>query len=255
MSVRLYVLHGSHPCATAERALELKGVPFKRVELLISTQPVVMKRLFGGRTVPGLRFEDGEKVQGSRAILRALERRVPEPPLYDGPAGATAIDEAERWGDEVFQPIPRRLLWAAFGVYPRAMHAFQEGQRSPKLPMPVVLAAAKVILPIERHINDVSEAGVLKDIAQLPERLDQIDAWIAAGVLNGEQPNAADLQIAPTLRLLWALRDLRPLMAGRPSQALATRWLAPLPGEVPEGALPVSQALAGAAGAQATPAG
>jgi glutathione S-transferase len=253
MPARLFVIHGSHPCATVERALELKGVAYRRIEIPAAMQPVVMKPLFGGRTVPGIRFEDGEKVQGSRAILRALERRVPSPPLYDGAAGTAAIEEAERWGDEVFQPIPRSLLWTAFGVHPRAMHAFQDGQRSPKLPMPVVLAASKLILPVERRLNDVSDAGVRTAIAELPGMLDQIDAWIAAGVLNGEEPNAADLQIAATLRLLWALRDLRPLLAGRPSEALATRWLAPMTAEVPEGALPMDAARTAGAAAEPVP--
>jgi glutathione S-transferase len=78
-------------------------------------------------------------------------------------------------------------------------------------------------------------------------------------VLNGAEPNAADLQIAPTLRLLWALRDLRPLIAGRPAEALMVRWLAPMTAEVPEGALPMATAAAGAAAAsteaQPTPTG
>jgi glutathione S-transferase len=247
MPARLFLLHGSHPCATVEKALELKGVPFTRVELPAASQPLVMKPLFGARTVPGIRFEDGTKVQGSRAILRELERRVPEPALYGGPA----IDEAERWGDEVFQPVPRRLLWAAFGVHPRAMHGFQAGQRSPRLPMPVVLAAAKVILPIERRLNDVTDEAVAADLHALPGMLDRIDTWIADGVLGGERPNAADLQIAPTIRLLWALDDVRPLIAGRPAEELAFRWFEPLAGRVPAGAL---DAPAGAA-RQATPAG
>jgi glutathione S-transferase len=242
MPARLFVVHGSHPCATVERALELKDVPFRRVEIPAAMQPLVMKPLFGGRTVPGIRFEDGEKVQGSRAILRALERRVPAPPLYDGAAGAAAIEEAERWGDEIFQPVPRSLLWTAFGAHPRAMHGFQDGQRGPKLPMPVVLAASRVILPVERRLNDVSDAGVRTALAELPGMLDRVDAWIAAGVLDGEEPNAADLQIAPTLRLLWAMRDLRPLIAGRPAEGLMHRWLAPMAAEVPEGALPVGAA-------------
>jgi glutathione S-transferase len=254
MPARLFVVHGSHPCATVEQALALKGVPFKLVEILPALQPVVMKAVFGQRTVPGIRFEDGKKVQGSRSILRELERRVPEPPLYDGPAGAAAIEEAERWGDEVLQPVPRTLLWIAFAAHPRAMHAFQAGQRNPKLPLPIVLAASKVILPIERRMNDSSDATARVAIAALPGLLDHVDALIAEGVLNGAGPNAADLQIAPTLRLLWALRDLRPLMAGRPSEALITRWLAPLGGDVPEGALPMADA--GAADApQPTPTG
>ncbi|MCZ4492272.1 MAG: hypothetical protein JWP53_1203 [Conexibacter sp.] len=242
MPARLFVVHGSHPCATVEAALDLKGVAYRRIEIPAATQPLVMRPLFGGRTVPGIRFEDGEKVQGSRAILRALERRAPRPPLYEGAAGAAAIEEAERWGEEVLQPVPRQLLWTAFGAHPRAMHAFQDGQRSPKLPMPVVLAAAKVILPVERRLNDVSDAGVLTAIAALPGLLDQVDAWVVAGVLGGAEPNAADLQIAPTLRLLWSMRDLRPLLAGRPSEALIARWLPPMTAEVPEGALPMGRA-------------
>jgi glutathione S-transferase len=242
MPARLYLVHGSHPCATVEKAFELKGVPFKRVELPASSQPLVMKALFGGRTVPGVKFDDGEKVQGSRAILRALERRAPEPPLYDGPAGAAAIEEAERWGDEVFQGIPRRLLWAAFTAHPRAMHGFQDGARSPKLPMPVVLAASKLVLPIERRLNDVDDAGVRADLARLPLLLDQVDQYIADGVLDGAQPNAADLQIAPTIRLLSAIEDVRPLIAGRPAEAFASRWFAPMTASVPTGALPVAAA-------------
>src|SRR3954463_11458750 len=168
MPARLFVVHGSHPCTTVEKAFQLKGVPFRRIELIASTQPLVMRLLFGGRTVPGVRVEDGEKVHRARAVVRALERRVPSPPLYDGPAGAEAIEAAERWGDEVFQGIPRRLLWAAFAVHPRAMHGFQDGARTPKLPMPVVVAASKLILPVERRLNDVSDAGVRADLAELP---------------------------------------------------------------------------------------
>ncbi|MCW2982487.1 MAG: hypothetical protein JWR63_57 [Conexibacter sp.] len=242
MPARVFVVHGSHPCATVEKAFEIKGLAYRRVEIPAALQPVVMRPLFGGRTVPGVRFADGEKVQGSRAILRALERRVASPPLYDGPAGAEAIADAERWGDEVFQAIPRRLLWSAFGVHPRAMHGFQEGQRSPKLPMPVVLAAAKAILPIERRLNDVDDAGVRGDLAALPALLDQVDAYVAEGVLGGERPNAADLQIAPTIQLLYALDDVRPLIAGRPAEDFAFRWFARPTATVPAGALPVQTA-------------
>ncbi len=242
MPARIYLLHGSHPSDTAVKAFEIKGLPLKRVELPISMQPVIMKPLFGGRTVPGVRFEDGEKVQGSRAILRALERRVPSPPLYDGPAGAAAIEEAERWGDEVFQSVPRRLLWAAFTKYPRSMHGFQEGASSPKLPMPVVVALSKVVLPIERRLNNVDDSVIRADLAALPAQLDQIDQYIADGVLNGEQPNAADLQIAPSIRLLYTLDDVRPLIEGRPAEAFAFRWFPRLPASVPTGALPVQTA-------------
>jgi glutathione S-transferase len=242
MPARLYVVHGSHPCLTVEKAFELKGLPYKKLELVASTQPAIMKLLFGERTVPGVKFADGEKVQGSRAILRALERRVAAPPLYDGPAGTAAIEDAERWGDEVFQAIPRRLLWEAFTRRRDAMYGFQAGAKSPKLPKPVVLAASYMVLPVERRINDVDDAGVRADLAALPSLLDQVDTYIGDGVLDGERPNAADLQIAPTIRLLYALDDVRPLIEGRPAEAFAFRWFERPVATVPAGALPVESA-------------
>jgi glutathione S-transferase len=234
MATRLFVVHGSHPCASVEKALELKNIPFRRIELPAGSQPLVMTLLFGGRTVPGIRFDDGEKVHGSRAIMRALEARVPEPPLY----GSPEIEQAERWGDEVLQPVPRQLLWPAFRASPRSMHAFQDGQRSPKLPMPMVLAAAPLILAIESRVNHVDDRSVRVALDALPGLLDHVDELIAAGVLDGERPNAADLQIAPSIRLLWALEDVRPLIAGRAAERFAFRWFPALSASVPVGSLP-----------------
>jgi hypothetical protein len=34
MDLKLYVIPGSHPCATAEAALALKGLEYERVDLL-----------------------------------------------------------------------------------------------------------------------------------------------------------------------------------------------------------------------------
>jgi glutathione S-transferase len=242
MPARLYMVHGSHPCETVIKAFALKGLAYKRVELPASTQPLFMTLLFGARTVPGVKFADGEKVQGSRRIVRALEDRVPSPPLYDGPAGASAILEAEQWGDEVFQSVPRRLLWPAFAKHRASMYDFQEGQHSPKLPKPVVIAASHLILPLERKMNGVTDASVRADLAELPLHLDHIDELIAAGTLNGDQPNAADLQIAPSLGLLYALEDVRPLIAGRPAEAFAFRWFPRPTANVPAGGLPVETA-------------
>src|SRR5689334_23068010 len=177
MSARLYVVHGSHPCDAVAKALELKGVPYKRVELPPGSQPLIMKPRFGERTVPGIKFEDGTKVQGSTKIMRELERRHPEPPLYGGPN----IDEAERWGDQTLQPLVRRVLWMAFSHHPDAMYGFQQGQKAPKLPKPVIKAAAPLLTRWERGLNDASDGAARQDLQQLPQRLDKIDAWIADG--------------------------------------------------------------------------
>ena len=62
-------------------------------------------------------------------------------------------------------------------------------------------------------------------------------------MLGGEQPNAADLQIAPTIRLLYALDDVRPLIAGRPAEAFTFRLLDRPAATVPAGALPIQTAV------------
>jgi len=53
--------------------------------------------------------------------------------------------------------------------------------------------------------------------------LDRIDAWIEAGVLDGEQLYAADYMIATCIGLLAYRRDLLPELEGRPAMALADR--------------------------------
>ena len=236
MPARLYIVHGSHPCATVEKALELKGVAHVKVEIPPPVHAPVMRRLFGRRTVPGIKFEDGEKVQGSREIVRALERRVPEPMLLTGPE----VEEAEGWGERVFQPIARRVLWKTLALHPRAMYSFQEGQRSPKLPMPVVLALAPLVTRVEQRLNRADDDAIRDDLRALPGHLDRIDGLIARGILGGARPNAADLQIATTVRLLYAIGDVRPFIEGRPAEGFAFAWFEPLPGGTPPGVLPAA---------------
>ncbi len=117
----LYALPGSHPCAAVEVALRMKGIRLpERVDLLPLTQLLVGPLRYGGRTVPGLRL-DGERLVGSRAIMRRLDELEPEPPLLPPPGDPdyARVLEAERWGDEVLQSVaeahPRRRLPAPAG--------------------------------------------------------------------------------------------------------------------------------------------
>lgn len=238
MDLRLYVVNGSHPCATVERALEMKGLAYKRVELPPPAHALIQRALFGGRTVPGLKLGASEKVQGSRAILRRPEELEPSPALLPADAAARArVEEAEAWGDDVLQPIGRRVLWTAMGRNPRAMPSFLEGSKLP-LPPAAGVASAPLIVGIEKRLNAAREDAVRADLAALPGHFDRIDAWIADGVLGGEAPNAADLQIAPSIRLLSTLGDVRPLLEGRPTDTWARGLFPRWAGDIPAGALP-----------------
>jgi glutathione S-transferase len=226
----LFVVPGSHPCACVERALELKGIAYRRVELPPPLHAPIQRAIFGRRTVPGLRLAGGERVSGSRAILRRLEELAPEPRLLPGDADSRArVEEAERWGDEVLQPLVRRVLWSALSRRPEAIPSFSEA----------VAAFAPVLTRAERMLNAVSDDAVRKDLVTLPSHLDRVDAWIADGTLGGEAPNVADLQIAPSIRLLSNVADLRVHLDSRPCLELATRLFPTYPGAVPAGALAV----------------
>jgi glutathione S-transferase len=238
MALKLYVVHGSHPCATVQRALELKGIEHDVVELPPPMHAVLQRVRFGARTVPGVRFDDGEKLVGSRAIVDRIERLVPDPPLLPAdPQQRTAVLRAEEWGDEVLQPIARRLLWPALRRRPAAMPSYAEGSRI-ALPAVAVRAMAPVAARIEIKLNGADEGAVRADLRSLPGHLDRVDGWIAEGVMGGAAPNRADLQIASSVRLLMTIGDVRPLIDGRPAAELATRLFPDLAGEVPAGVYP-----------------
>ena len=104
--------------------------------------------------------------------------------------------------------------------------------------MPVLKVIAPVATRIEMKANAATDATYPVDLRTLPELLDRVDGWIAEGVLGGDEPNAADLQIATSLRLLMALGDLRPIIAARPAGQLALTLFPDYPGDVPAGAIP-----------------
>ena len=237
MEARLYVVHGSHPCATVAKALEMKGVPYRTVELPPPMHAAIQRVRFGSRTVPALRL-NGEKLSGSRAILRRLEELRPNPPLYPADAEARAkVEAAERWGEETFQPIARRLLWPAIKRNPGALASYSEHSQLP-LPAPTIRLSAPMISRVEMKLNAATPEAERADLAALPEHLDRIDGWIADGAIGGEAPNAADLQIASTLRLMMTLEDLRVLIEPRPAAELALRLFPQADGHMPAGSLP-----------------
>jgi glutathione S-transferase len=239
VGIKLYVVHGSHPCATVARALEIKGLRYHVVEVPPPLHAPIQRLRFGSRTVPSIRFQSGEKLSGSRPILARLDELVPEPPLFPAEKRARgAVRQAEEWGDQVWQPTARRLLWQTFTLVPDAMAAYQEGSRLPRIPLPALRALAPLVTRAERALNAADEGAVRADLRALPRHLDRIDRWIEAGVLGGDPVNAADLQIASTSRLLLTIGDVRPFFAGRAAEAHARALFAGWAGSTPPGVFP-----------------
>jgi glutathione S-transferase len=237
VNVKLYALSASHPCAAVEAAMQLKSIDYERVDLLPNAQVLIGPLRYGGTTVPGMRI-DGERLVGSRPIMRRLDQLVGAPALLppDGDPARADVLEAERWGDETFQDVPRKIIDVAFLRRPAVMVSYAGATPLP-LPQPLLRRTLPLTARLMAMKNKATDDAARAALAALPGQLDRIDAWIAEGVLGGDQPNAADLQIGSTIRLLQTIGDVRPLIAGHPSAEL-TRYFPPQPGEVPAGVLP-----------------
>jgi glutathione S-transferase len=230
---KLFVIPGSHPSRTAGLMLEQKGIPYKRVDLIpVVSKGVVRANGFPGKTVPALKI-DGRKVQGSREIARALDEIQPDPPLFPADKKKrAAVEEAERWGDEEFQTKPRRLSWWALKRNRAPLASYSEGARL-GVPTGLAVKTAAPVVALSARFNGATDEQIRADLASLPGDLDRIDGWINDGVLDGEDLNAADLQIGTSLRLLMSMDDLRPEIESRPAGKLALRAVPAFPGEMP----------------------
>ena len=233
-SLTLHVLPPSHPCKTVEAALDLKGLPYEKVELAPGPHVEEMQKIYGegNHTVPGL-LVDGQPVHGSRAILARLEELEPEPPLFPDDK-ADAVREAEEWGDRELQDLGRSLGWGALHFRPDALGLL--GGAGLLDPAGTDFAIGLIRGAWKYH--KITAVRLAEDLAGLPAKLDHVDRLVADGVLAGEQPNAADLQIGATLSVLLSVGDVRPLIEGRPAEQVARRWFADRPGVMPAGAFP-----------------
>jgi glutathione S-transferase len=128
----LYVISGSHACRTAMLMLDHKQLAYRRVQLPTGIHPMAVRALgFAGHkapirtvdgstgrslamldrmgTVPALRY-GSQRVQSNRRIARLLDDVRRDPPLFPAdPRRREEVEEAEAWGDEVFQMAARRL--------------------------------------------------------------------------------------------------------------------------------------------------
>jgi glutathione S-transferase len=244
---KLYVILGSHACRTGMLLLEHKRIPYRRVKLPTGLHPLAVRMLgFPGSpapfrrtgagpnprlarldrlgTVPALLL-DGQRVQTNREIARFLDQRQPEPPLFPAdPERRREVEEAERWGDDVFQMVARRLTLAgAMRGRDGLINNAGDGRLGPLLwrHERLRLAAVRSVA----RLFEVDEQAERELLADLPGMLDRIDAWVSAGVLNGQQLNAADYMIVASIALLTYRPDLRVEIESRPAGALADRVL------------------------------
>lgn len=208
--VKLYMFTGSNAVRSAELMLRHKGIAYEEVILRRGAHRTQLPALgFNGKTVPALDIK-GHRVQRTREISRALDLVKPEPRLFPADtADRAAVEAAERWG-EGLQDAARRLFYCAM-LRTRAA--------------PIDLLAARV--------HGATDAAGRRDLAELPARLDQIDAWLESGVLGSEDLTAADFQIAPNIAWLLCFDDIAPFLQHRPAADHAIRVSGENPSHIP----------------------
>jgi glutathione S-transferase len=220
VAARLYTIRLSHPGHAARLMLEHKGIDH-RVTLFPEGLHPLLVRLSGfrGHTVPVLEI-DGRRIEASLSIARELERVKPEPSLYPSDLAARGrVEDAERWGEAELQPLPRRIFrWALT----QQREARDWVARVSRLPAPALQALiGKPLAQRFAHVSGATAERVRQDLAELPGKLDRVDALIANGTLSLDRPNAATFQIGTSVRALSLFRQLQPLVESRPAGELA----------------------------------
>jgi glutathione S-transferase len=230
MDATLYTMEISNPGWSARMAFARKGIEPRVVNFPAGMHPALLwVRGYRRGTVPSARI-DGRRVEGSLQIVQELERLVPEPSLYPAdPSRRAAVEEAERWGESVLQGLPRSIARYAIAHD----HATRTWFMREHAGMPLPTVAATIGLPAALAMAaraDGGASGARRALDQLPEALDRVDRLLADGLLGeADGPNAAGVQIAPSVALLAGLTDLADHVEGRPGVAWARTLLPDFP--------------------------
>ncbi|MGH2856536.1 MAG: glutathione S-transferase family protein [Solirubrobacteraceae bacterium] len=237
MDAVLYFMAISHPCQAARKMLDVKGMDYRVVKVRAGAQRIQLRLAgFPRGTVPAIRL-DGRRVQGTRAISRALDEACREPALFPSqPELRALVTEAERWGEEELQPIPRRLF-RFMVAHDRSLQSC--ALRSQGLPSAAPLSAAIGLVSsyfartIEADGRRATEAAVRADLAALPAMLDRVDRLLADGTLSLHPPNAATLQVLSSIHALLAFDDLAGTVGPHACAEPALELFGPNPAQVP----------------------
>ena len=236
MKARLFTIPASHPGWTARLMLERKGIPYSRIDLVaVALEADPPRRGLPRRDGAGAadRRPQGPGQPGDRPRARPARPRpaaVPRRPRGPrqgrggrglGRRGPPGRRPAARLEPAQQGPRPDRELPGGREARPPGRRSRRRPRRRSPSSRP---ASTRPTTPMRSPTSPRS-----------PALLDRIDGYIADGVIGGAEPNAADLQIAPSVALLMTMEDLRPFIESRPAGELARRLVPDFPGHTPPG--------------------
>jgi glutathione S-transferase len=199
MEVVLWHILISHYSEKVRWALDYKGIEHERRAPLPGPHMALALWLTRGRhfTLPIVAI-DGERIGDSTAIIAALERRVPEPPLYpaDDAERRRAL-ELEDWFDEQLGPFIRRLGFHELREDPDRFNALTERAAPPALRRMgrAGSAGARALVGVRYGARKGEAAEQAR--AKVLAALDHLEEELGAGdYLVGDHFSVADLTAA-----------------------------------------------------------
>lgn len=204
MSVVLWHIEISHYNEKARWALDYKGIPYELRTPMPGTHRLAALRLTRGKheRLPVIEI-DGVRTWDSTAIIEALERYQPEPPLY--PADSAERERAlalEDYFDEELAPRVRRLLWHytlpdSDATVDAVIPAAAGGGAVRTVRRGFLRATAPVASRLVRRDYDVDQAGADEAEAGIRVAMDRLEAELGGReYLVGDAFTVADLTAA-----------------------------------------------------------
>jgi len=197
----------SHYSEKARWALAHKGIEHQRRAPMPGAHIAVALWLTRGaeKTFPVLRL-DGRNVGDSTAIIAALERRYPDPPLYPEDAGELRRAlELEDWFDERLGPRIRLLAWHELRADRERMAEISRAMLPPQVrgsDRAAALAGRFGSTYVQLRFRVAGEDAAADARAGIVEALDRLDAELErvdGGHLAGGAFSVADLTAASLL--------------------------------------------------------
>jgi glutathione S-transferase len=197
----LWQIEVSHYSEKARWALAHKGVEHRRHSPVPGVHVAVALWLTRGRgaTFPILTLE-GRNVADSTAIIAALERRYPEPPLYpaDPELRRRALALEDHFDEQLGSHI-RRYAWHQLGSDPEKMRELMELSAPAPLRRFGKATALYARGWTSLRFGAANEEGAARARAGVLAALDRLDAELAASdgdYLVGDSFSVADLTAA-----------------------------------------------------------
>lgn len=202
MTPTLWQIEPSHYSEKVRWALAYKDVAHQRRAPTPGVHRPIALALTRGRhdRLPVLRLDGGEVVGDSTAIIAALEREHPDPPLYPAdPADRERALALETFFDEECGPHMRRFSWQQL-IGDTAAVRDMLMPRAPAVQQQALRVVFPAFRPLLRRDYGISAEGAERSLAALRAAVDRLESELGDGdYLVGGAFSVADLTAASLL--------------------------------------------------------